>query len=522
MPLVLMWHVDQLRPLVDLLIPWLPEGLTVQMQLAIASEARSIVVDHVISGRGVHYARAKDSYRTPKRYRDGDPLFSWYYVTRAMDILRRSGLIDHTEGIWCPGTKGCQSVARPTDELVRLLEPLIDLSEPRGLPKRVETIVLRDRDDKADIDYVETADTELMRDQLRVINDKLAQLELRQRGQYVGNPTVRRIFNGSFDRGGRLYCKGNSYQNMPAAQRREIAFIVGATAYPAVEIDYSSLHIQMAYAEAGKRPPRGDLYIIDGFDRALVKLAVNTLFNAPTRKSAVGAIAEDLYNDRGLSRDECYTQAKKVVSAIRRKHHRIKSYFGSDCGARFQRQDSDMAVRVLTKMIKRTGRCPLPMHDSFLVPEIDAQTLSQTMTEVARDYGLQLDLKDSRDHHPNLVPSPSSYSFPYLPSPSSLPPTSSFLLSTPSLPSPFESPILLLPFSPSSHFTMEVTTPELCRWRRRVWCNRAAFMAYKAITDTPSTAVGAFVPRKRPQCHGPPALSTLNGAYAARIAVQIS
>jgi hypothetical protein len=76
----------------------------------------------------------------------------------------------------------------------------------------------------------------------------------------------------------------------------------------------------MAYAEAGKRPPRGDLYIIDGFDRALVKLAVNTLFNAPTRKGAVGGIAEGLHKDVGLSWSECYTQAKKVVAAIRRKH----------------------------------------------------------------------------------------------------------------------------------------------------------------------------------------------------------
>jgi hypothetical protein len=43
-PLVLMWHVDQLRPFVDLLTPWLPGCLTDRMQLAIASAARSIVV----------------------------------------------------------------------------------------------------------------------------------------------------------------------------------------------------------------------------------------------------------------------------------------------------------------------------------------------------------------------------------------------------------------------------------------------------------------------------------------------
>jgi hypothetical protein len=46
------------------------------------------------------------------------------------------------------------------------------------------------------------------------------------------------------------------------------------------QVDYANLHIRMAYSEAGKRIPDGDQYTIDGFDRGLVKLAVNTLFNA--------------------------------------------------------------------------------------------------------------------------------------------------------------------------------------------------------------------------------------------------
>ena len=42
-PLVLAWTDDQLEPLVDRLAPFLPDNLTDQMQLAIASCARSIV-----------------------------------------------------------------------------------------------------------------------------------------------------------------------------------------------------------------------------------------------------------------------------------------------------------------------------------------------------------------------------------------------------------------------------------------------------------------------------------------------
>jgi len=72
-PLVLRWSDDQLEPLVDRLAPFLPDNLTDRMQLAIASCARSIVAEKKLTDRAVHYARRKDAYRVPQRYRYGDP-----------------------------------------------------------------------------------------------------------------------------------------------------------------------------------------------------------------------------------------------------------------------------------------------------------------------------------------------------------------------------------------------------------------------------------------------------------------
>jgi hypothetical protein len=334
----------------------------------------------------------------------------------------------------------------------------------------VETIVLRDRANKTEVDYAETADTVVMREQVRILNDHLAQLELRHRGQKFDIPIGRRIFNDSFDRGGRFYCHGPSFQNMPARQRLELDWIIDGTAHPTVEIDYANLHIRMAYSEAGTRIPHGDQYTIDGFDRALVKVAVNTLFNAPTTNSAILAITEELRYAPALravgdvkssNRSPCRALAKRVVAAIHHKHRRIKSYFGSDCGAPFQRQDSDMAMEVMTRMIQRTGRCPLPIHDSFLVPEIDADILSQTMIEVAREYGLELDLKDSRG-----AGKP----------PPSVPP-----------------------------FQLEVTTSDLRGSDRQIRWNKVSYMARKEIVDTSGTASGALASEPIPQCHGPPA-----------------
>jgi hypothetical protein len=414
-PLVLGWTDDQLEPLVDRLAPLLPDNLTDQMQLAIASCARSIVAEKKLTDRTVHYARRKDAYRVPQRYRYGDPRYSWHYITRSIDTLEQIGLINQVPGLRRPrrtGRIGFQSVAWATDELMTLIGPLVDVSKHRGIPRRVETIVLRD--DKTEIDYTETAHTVAMREQVRILNDHLAQLDLRHRGQKLDIPIGRRIFNESFERGGRFYCHGTSFQNMPAGQRLELEWIIDGTAHPSVEIDYANLHIRMAYSEAGERIPHGDLYTINGFDRALVKVAVNTLLNASTPNKAILAITEDLRYNRDLwavngitssDRNPCRDLAKRVVAAIHLKHRRIESYFGSDCGARFQRQDSDVVIDVMTRMIQRTGRCPLPMHDSFLVPEVDADILSQTMIEVARVYGLELDLKDSRGGQPPAPPS---------------------------------------------------------------------------------------------------------------------
>lgn len=169
----------------------------------------------------------------------------------------------------------------------------------------------------------------------------------------------------------------------------------------------------MAYAEAEQRMPAGDQYAIKGFDRGLVKLAVNTVFNARTRNSGVLAITEELYTEDALreasgltprSRSACRHLAERVVTAIEHRHRRIADHFNSDCGAGFQRRDSDMAIQVMLAMTKRTGRCPLPMHDSFLVADLDAAVLASTMSEVATRHGLRLTLKDSQGRRWSTTP----------------------------------------------------------------------------------------------------------------------
>ena len=105
-PLVLGWDDDQLRPIVERLAPLVPDNLTVAMRLAIAGVARSVVTEEKITGRGVHFARGKDAYGTPKRYRDGDPRRTWHYVNRAMDTLQSVGLVEQCSRAFRVSTRG--------------------------------------------------------------------------------------------------------------------------------------------------------------------------------------------------------------------------------------------------------------------------------------------------------------------------------------------------------------------------------------------------------------------------------
>jgi hypothetical protein len=254
-PLRLGWSDEQLWPVVERLQAVLDTSdLNDNHMLATASVAMSLVMEMKYTDGGLRYARRKDVYNIPKRYRCGDPLFTWHYITRAMRMLERHGLITCAPGISCPGGGGFQSVAWASELLVGLLEPVVSMPAQRGIPARVETIVLRDGSDKHNADYVDTAETIRMRDEVATVNERLAELDIYHLGEKVTLPRGRRVFNDVFDRGGRFYLHGPSYQNCPAPDRRELSVVSDGAEYPMVEVDFANLHIQMAYAEARKGP----------------------------------------------------------------------------------------------------------------------------------------------------------------------------------------------------------------------------------------------------------------------------
>src|SRR5262249_37229032 len=150
------------------------------------------------------------------------------------------------------------------------------------------------------VNYTDNDETQRIRFKLIAINDALAATKLTYKGRLVRSGDVlvidgdrilvrnalHRVFNrGSFDLGGRFY--GPWWQNIESAERR----CIGVNGSRSVEFDHSQLHPRLLYAIGGKSID-GDAYEIEGWDRPLVKEAVNTLINADDELSATQSIAQ--------------------------------------------------------------------------------------------------------------------------------------------------------------------------------------------------------------------------------------
>jgi hypothetical protein len=308
------WSKEQLKPIVKRF------GLpTTKASYAITNLARSLVLDGNFrySRRCEWYA---DRYKT-----NGDPFYSYRLTPKAADWLADNGYAEHILGHHVPNQPGAgrQSTLYATQKLIDTIGDLVDPLEPRAIAPRPEVIILKD-DQGNPAPYIDTPETKSQCAEVWMFNDHFRMRELHRNGQLVEIPIFRRVFNLTFNRGGRLYCWGNSYQQLSGKQRREITEVIDGVTTPFAEIDFGAHHIREAYALAGKQPPDGDPYVIPGYDRDLIKGAALIPLNAKDQKSAISAVARET----GCT----WAEAKAAIKACRARHPGINDFFWSDAG----------------------------------------------------------------------------------------------------------------------------------------------------------------------------------------------
>jgi hypothetical protein len=357
-------------------LPTAPQRL-VDTRAAILSEA--VWVARNDPDRWISYSRHKAFYSHRSRYR---PDWSYARILSAIDQLSALGWLDHEKS--ASGQRHRQSRFRASLMLMRAMQA----DPPRICDYRPELIVLRDSDGSL-LEYEDTAAILRMREALQEINAAIAAASVALQGEvvragsslrlpdrsYGARTQLYRVFNRTFDEGGRLY--GGRWQNIPRGLRSEITI----NDCPVVELDYAAIHPRLLYDEVGG-VLEGDPYEVPGIERSLAKLAFNALLNAKSRMSAIRAIA----HQRGGN--GAYAQARTLIAEIEVRHPAIAATFGTSAGRRLQRQDSDIAEAVLLRLIRQHRTIALPIHDSFLVPACRELALMEAMYHAAQEAGI--------------------------------------------------------------------------------------------------------------------------------------
>lgn len=357
----------------------------------------------------VAYSRDKNSYSSGSRY--AALHIKYPYILAVIDALCALGYVEHKKGFQDRRTGiGRQSRMRATMKMMELT--IQHRISPQLILRRHPLIVLRDPKG-ANIDVSGMATAQRLTPAVERINEMLADADVclhLTREQRVDlyrrchvdltRIAVHRVFNADFRHGGRYY--GHWIQSIPKEFRNHLTI----RGVPVIELDFSSMHPRLLYANEGLVAPQGDLYALEGFDlfyRRAIKVVFNTLINATNERAAVNSVYYGQKGEISLAQEFNLSMRKvlEMVSAIKTEHYAIAHHIGSGAGLRLQCQDSGIAKDIMLTLWTR-GIHSLPLHDSFLVAAPHAKLLLQTMREVSAQQlngtELPVDIKRGKEH----------------------------------------------------------------------------------------------------------------------------
>lgn len=315
------------------------------------------------------------------RYRN--PVYGKHFVY-LLDLLKRLGLVTEvTKGFRVSAVIKQPTTIKPTKKFLRKF-PEFDLRDFEQTEDG-EVLLLKSAKDvdgtSEPINYTETRKTRALRDEVRSINRAIASARISlvcDEHNYLcdtGNKIVwshqrnlRRVFNNqNWAEGGRLF--GGFWMNMERETRFSAIRIEGERI---ANVDYSALFPRLAYGLKKAAAPRGDLYEYKEVigDREGWKKLTNALLFAVKPLRSWPRETRQHFAEATTLRD--------AVSAIKEKHAAIASVFERGIGFRLMRIESDILVRVLSKLGSE-GIVALPLHDSVLVARPNAARAKSVM-----------------------------------------------------------------------------------------------------------------------------------------------
>lgn len=377
------------------------------------AEALSMLLANLLyafgHGKGVLYSRSTNAAK-------GERL-----VKGLVDYLAERGLIESI--IQPPNEVGCSSYALALPELKRQL----NIAKARlAKGKNHKPVILRDRKKK------ELSTLRFARNTPNKFKELSKAADLHN--EWWNNnsatmnkrpviPFIHRVFNESFDLGGRYY---GAHQSIPSRDRELILF----NGKPTVEIDYSAMHIAILYAWAGVGLI-GDPYLIEGYERQTVKAIMLRLVNIENISALKALITNSAKETRKAdfkqykSKRETFeklaarhlrvSQPKKpkwfdshieniptgfnandFIDGLYKRHSAIVHLLGTkDIGLRLQAADSRLMTAIMCDLYSQKNPIPvLPVHDSLICRKTNSQLVTLTMKHHFKEiFGANIEIK---------------------------------------------------------------------------------------------------------------------------------
>jgi len=329
---------------------------------------------------GISISRSKRLLSRRSRYR---PTAYSKILPGILDLLAEEEMRIITQDLGHRGyfSKGKLTTIKAGDVLVRMLDDAgLDLSHFGVHPGQEVIHLKRPKEDHWDdgelIEYEDTPETIVLREQVRAINEWLqaAEIDFDECSSPEGKPVnphdrhLRRVFTqGRFDSGGRLF--GGFWQPLSKKQRLEDVAIDGEDV---VELDYGQMNPRLLYALCGEQPPEQDAYDIPGYSmhREGVKKIMNAMIFATKRLVRMPHGVRKRFA-------ECHS-IERVMQAIEITHPAIKDAFFKGLGHDLQFMESQIMVNVLLSL-RGLGIIALPIHDSVIVKKSKIEVVKDIM-----------------------------------------------------------------------------------------------------------------------------------------------
>ena len=335
---------------------------------------------------------------------------SYTFFVKMLEILEKEDFLqiitggafiykEHTDSL---GEVHKIPTGKRSSSVIVLKNKSVDLLEDKVVKYEMSNVLILRDEDKNDMEFKPTQLQLQDIDFLRGFNSHIAEFEFKDKnGDVIAEPFLRRIFNTSFELGGRFYTQSGVVQTMTPEDRLKVTI----NGKKVKEIDVSALHPSIIASKAGIKvdydpydfevPANIDYEAIEEHKkkygkfmynpvRNLNKICVLLAINNRTRGAAINSINKKIRDDHRLpEKDRMYygineLDVNLLYVNMENRNIGISESFGSNQGAIMQFYDSMWMERVLSYIVQADIPA-IPIHDSILCPEENASEVERYM-----------------------------------------------------------------------------------------------------------------------------------------------